>query len=61
MAIIGALADDPDNQIGCWSIDGRAQDSITPLTSLKATLTNTKLNVAQGYKNAQSTDTSLIA
>ena len=61
LAVIGALADDPDNQIGCWSIDGRAQDSITPMTSLKEALTNTKINYAQGYKTAQSTDTSLIA
>lgn len=61
LAIIGALADDGDNQIGTWAIDGRAQDSITPLTSLKAALTNTNIKFAQGYKTAQSTDTSLIA
>ena len=60
LAIIGALADDPDNQIGCWAIDGRAQDSVTPLTSLKASLANTKINYAQGYKSAQSTDASLV-
>ena len=24
LAIIGALADDPDNQLGCWAPDGRA-------------------------------------
>ena len=60
LAVIGALADDPDNQIGCWSIDGRAQDSITPMTSLKQSLSNTKINYAQGYKTAQSTETSLI-
>ena len=35
LAVIGALGDDPDNQIGTWAPDGRAQDSITPLTSLK--------------------------
>ena len=35
LAVIGALADDQENQIGCWAGDGKAQDSITPLTSLK--------------------------
>lgn len=60
LAIIGALADDPDNQIGCWAPDGRAQDSITPLTSLKAALTKTKITFAQGYKDARSSDTSFF-
>lgn len=61
MAIIGALADDPDNQIGCWAPDGKPQDSITPLTSLKAALTKTKINYAPGYKTATDTDKSLFA
>lgn len=52
LAVIGALADDPENQIGCWAPDGRAQDSITPLTSLKAALTNTNIRFAPGYKSA---------
>lgn len=61
LAVIGALADDPENQIGCWAPDGRAQDSITPLTSLKQALPNTTITYAPGYKTAQSTDTSLIS
>lgn len=60
MAVIGALADDPENQIGCWAPDGKAQDSITPLTSLKEALPNTTITYAPGYKSAQSPDTSLI-
>lgn len=35
LAVIGALADDQENQIGCWAPDGHVEDSITPLTSLK--------------------------
>lgn len=35
LAVIGGLANDPENQIGCWAPDGKASDSITPLTSLK--------------------------
>lgn len=61
LAIIGALADDPENQIGCWAGDGKSQDSITPLTSLKAALTKTKITFAKGYKDVTSTDRSLIA
>jgi beta-glucosidase len=61
LAVIGALADDPDNQLGTWSPDGKSQDSITPLTSLKQALTSTNITFSAGYKNASSTDTSLIA
>lgn len=61
LAIIGALGDDPENQIGCWAGDGKPQDSITPLTSLKASLTKTKITFAKGYKTATSTDKSLFA
>lgn len=60
LAVIGALGDDPENQIGCWAGDGRPQDSITPLTSLKAALTKTKITFVKGYKDAQSTDKSLF-
>lgn len=61
LAVIGALGDDPENQIGCWAGDGRPQDSITPLTSLKAAMTKTKITFAKGYKDAQSLDKSLFA
>lgn len=62
IAIIGALADDPDNQIGCWAPDGKPQDSITPLTSLTAALAGkTKITFAKGYKDTRSTDTSFFA
>lgn len=61
LAVIGALADDQENQIGCWAPDGYAKDSITPLTSLKAALTKTKINYAPGYLNTRSTDKSLFA
>ncbi len=54
------MGDDPENQIGCWAGDGRAQDSITPLTSLKAALTKTKITFAKGYKDAQNIDKSLF-
>jgi len=60
LAVIGALGDDPDNQIGTWAPDGKASDSITPLTSLKENLKNTKVSFAAGYNSASDNDTSLI-
>ena len=59
--MIGALADDPENQLGCWVVDGKASDTITPLTSLKAALPKTKINYAPGYKDTRSSDTSLFS
>ena len=58
IAVIGKLADDPENQIGTWAVDARASDSITPLTSLKAALPDSKIIYAPGYKGGISTDTS---
>jgi beta-glucosidase len=52
------LADDPENQIGTWAVDAKASDSITPLTSLKAALPDSKIIYAPGYKGGISTDTS---
>lgn len=60
LAIIGALADDGENQMGCWVPDGQDKDSITPLTSFKAALPGTNIMFAKGYKTCTSTDTSLI-
>lgn len=60
LAFIGSLGDDPDNQIGCAVPDGYPEDSITPLTSLKAALPSTKIIYAQGYKDTRSNDTSFF-
>jgi beta-glucosidase len=60
LAVIGPLADDGLNQIGCWAPDGQASDSITPLTSLKASLPNTKIFYSKGVSSCTSTDTSLF-
>jgi beta-glucosidase len=61
LAVIGPLADDGENQIGCWAPDGEAKDSVTPLTSLKAYLTKTNITYAKGLASCTSTDTSLFA
>lgn len=35
IAVIGPLADAPLSQLGCWAVDGRADDSVTPLEALR--------------------------
>jgi beta-glucosidase len=41
VAVIGPLADAPLSQLGCWAVDGRAEDSITPLDALREALGET--------------------
>lgn len=38
VAVIGPLADAPLSQLGCWAVDCRAEDSITPLDALREAL-----------------------
>lgn len=38
VAVIGPLADAPLSQLGCWAVDGRAGDAITPLAALREAL-----------------------
>ena len=35
VAVIGPLADAGKDQLGCWVLDGKAEDTITPLAALK--------------------------
>jgi len=35
IAVIGPLADAPWDQLGMWTVDGRVEDSVTPLQALK--------------------------
>jgi beta-glucosidase len=38
IAVIGALADDPASQLGCWVFDGDPDEAITPLEALRDAL-----------------------
>jgi beta-glucosidase len=38
LAVIGPLADAPTDQLGCWSPDGRPEDTVTPLRALQEAL-----------------------
>jgi beta-glucosidase len=35
IAVIGPLADAPQSQLGCWAVDGDAEDSVTPLEAIR--------------------------
>lgn len=59
VAVIGPLADSPADMLGCWAMDGRAEDVRTPLAALQA-VPGLTLAYAQGLPSARSTDTSLI-
>lgn len=60
MAVIGPLADDGLNQLGCWIVDGRGTDTHTPLQSLKSTLPNTTFHVSKGFADCKAKDNSLF-
>ncbi|MBX3427200.1 MAG: glycoside hydrolase family 3 C-terminal domain-containing protein [Pirellulales bacterium] len=38
VAVVGPLAEAPLDQLGTWTLDGRAEDSVTPLAALKSSL-----------------------
>lgn len=50
VAVIGPLADSPRDQLGTWCFDGRAENSVTPLTAIKQLLGDKKVNYAAGLK-----------
>ncbi len=50
VAVIGPLADAPRDQMGTWVFDGKAENSVTPLTAIKELLGDAKVNFATGLK-----------
>lgn len=50
VAVIGPLADAPRDQLGTWVFDGKAENSVTPLTAIKDVLGDVKVNFAAGLK-----------
>jgi beta-glucosidase len=49
IAVIGPLADSAVDQMGTWSMDGRAEDVVTPLAALRGS----KVLYAPGLKNSR--------
>lgn len=62
IAVIGPMADEGQQQLGCWSLDGKAEDSITPLAHLRKRLGDDVKTVhARGAKNTFAADEDMLA
>jgi len=59
VAVIGPLADDGAEQLGCWVLDGRKEASQTPLAALRQSLpASVAIDFAKGVPASRSTETS---
>lgn len=62
IAVIGPLANKPLQQLGCWALDGKQDDSVTPLNAIRERTTGTaKVVYASGATNSFSEDPSELA
>ncbi len=57
LAVIGALADSPADQMGCWTIDGRREEVRTFLAALREKLGSERVLYAPGVKTPRDTGT----
>jgi len=60
IAVIGPLADSPWDQLGTWTVDGKKEDSITPLQAFKEEK-SFNFTYSKGLESARSMDTTLFA
>ncbi len=60
IAVIGPLADDQKNQLGCWAYDAWADRAVTLRAELEARLGKENVTYAPGLADARSSDTSLF-
>ncbi len=61
VAVIGPMADAPKQQLGCWVLDAKSEDSITPLADLRERLeSRAEVIYAPGAASSWSDDDSLI-
>lgn len=58
VAIIGPLANSPLDQLGTWTPDGKAEDSVTPLQTFQQSDQKFKVLFAPGIDKPRSSDTS---
>src|SRR5690606_23242717 len=55
LAVIGPLADDAKNQLGCWAYDGSTDKAITLLAALRARVgSTTEVFYARGLESCRS-------
>ncbi len=57
VAVMGPLADSPRDQLGTWVFDGKAENSVTPLHSLKEFLGGERVNYVQGLSYSRDKST----
>ncbi len=55
VAVIGPLANAPRDQMGMWTVDGREEDVITPLTAIRDQLGESNVLYVQGLKTSRDT------
>ena len=59
VAVVGPQADDPRDQLGCWSFDGDVTASITLLSALRARLrSDVEIHYAKGLDDCRTQDRS---
>jgi beta-glucosidase len=61
LAVIGPLADSPRDQLGTWVFDGKAENSVTPLTAIREVLGAEKVNFIKGLQYSRDKSTSGFA
>lgn len=50
LAVLGPLADAPRDQLGTWVFDGKAENSVTPLTAIREVLGKERVNFCKGLQ-----------
>jgi beta-glucosidase len=58
IALIGPLADDAKNQLGCWAFDGTVERAVTLRSALEARIGQDRVAYAPGVVDCRSRDTS---
>ena len=61
VAVIGPLADSPRDQLGTWVFDGKAENSVTPLTAIRELLGAEKVNFIIGLQYSRDKNKSEFA
>jgi beta-glucosidase len=61
VAVIGPLADSPADQLGCWVMDGRPEDAVTPLAAIRSLLGKDNVPFARGLRTSRDEDRSGFA
>jgi beta-glucosidase len=61
VAVVGPLADSPRDQMGTWVFDGKAENSVTPLTAFKELLGADKVNYIKGLQYSRDKNKSEFA